>query len=171
MRDYASTIVAPIGLVTGTVFGMAGSFAASVPVRTLLWGVDGIALVVAAALLTAYHLRRGNDILAAGFLVYVSGQALVLASADGDLGAGGRLFAPGAALWAAALILISVPKVMPLWLRAVAVAAAVMFVIFAIQVFSGRPLTSLSRPLPFFAYPLLSATLLGWAWVHYRKMV
>jgi hypothetical protein len=34
--------------------------------------------------------------------------------------------------------------------------------------FSGRPLTPLSQPLPFFAYPFLAATLVGWAWVHYK---
>jgi hypothetical protein len=25
--------------------------------------------------------------------------------------------------------------------------------------------------LPFFAYPFLAATLVGWAWVHYREAV
>jgi hypothetical protein len=38
----------------------------------------------------------------------------------------------------------------------------------ALQIFMGRPLTALSRPLPFFAYPFLAATLVGWAWEHYR---
>ena len=36
-------------------------------------------------------------------------------------------------------------------------------------IFLGRPLTALSQPLPFFAYPFLAATLFGWAWVHYRQ--
>jgi hypothetical protein len=38
----------------------------------------------------------------------------------------------------------------------------------ALQIFSGRALTPLSQPLPFFAYPFLAATLFGWAWTHYR---
>lgn len=32
----------------------------------------------------------------------------------------------------------------------------------------GAALTPLSRPLPFFAYPFLVATLVGWAWEPYR---
>jgi hypothetical protein len=37
-----------------------------------------------------------------------------------------------------------------------------------VRIFVGEPLTPLSRPLPFFAYPFLAATLFGWAWTHYR---
>jgi hypothetical protein len=39
----------------------------------------------------------------------------------------------------------------------------------ALQIFAARPLTPLSQPLPFFAYPFLAATLVGWAWVHYKR--
>jgi len=34
----------------------------------------------------------------------------------------------------------------------------------------GNALTPLSKPLPFFAYPFLAATLYAWAWVHYRDV-
>jgi hypothetical protein len=37
-----------------------------------------------------------------------------------------------------------------------------------VQVFAGRPLTPLSVPLPFFAYPFLAVTLFGWAWAHLK---
>jgi hypothetical protein len=39
----------------------------------------------------------------------------------------------------------------------------------ALQIFAGQALTPLSRPLPFFAYPFLAATLFGWAWTHYLR--
>lgn len=169
MGNAAIRIVAPVGLVIGTVCGMAGSFVAAPTVRSLLWGIDGTALVVATALLTVHHLRRGNDLVAAGFLVFVAGQTLVLATAAMDLVAGIPLMGTGAALWAAALLLVSAARVMALWLRAVGVIAALMFVVFALQVFTGHELTALSRPVPFFAYPFLSVTLLGWAWTHYRN--
>ncbi len=39
----------------------------------------------------------------------------------------------------------------------------------AVQMFMGHALTPLSKPLPFFAYPFLVATLCGWAWVHYHE--
>lgn len=70
----------------------------------------------------------------------------------------------GEALWAAALVLISVPAVMPLPVRALGGVAALLFAVTALQVFAGRGLTPLSEPLPFFAYPVFVLTLLGWAW-------
>jgi hypothetical protein len=43
-----------------------------------------------------------------------------------------------------------------------------LFVITAARIFGGAGLTPLSQPLPFYAYLFLAATLLGWAWVHWR---
>jgi hypothetical protein len=37
----------------------------------LAWGVDGTALIIACAVLAVHHLRRGNDLAAAGFLVFL----------------------------------------------------------------------------------------------------
>jgi hypothetical protein len=163
--------VAPGGLVAGAVLGVLGTFMPSASVRGLLWGVDGVALIVATALLTIYHCRRGNDVIAAGFLVFLAGEALIVAGAAMDLVASGPVFGAGAALWAAALALVSAPPVMPLWVRLVATAAALLFAAVAVQIFMGRPLTPLSRPLPFFAYPLLAATLFAWAWIHHRRVI
>ena len=161
-------MIAPAGLVVGAVLGMAGTFAPSAALRGLAWGLDGTALVLAAALLTMHHFRRGNDLVAAGFLVFVVGQTLVLSGAAMDLAASAPSFAAGVGLWAAALALISAPRVMPGWVRGVGFIAALLFALVALQAFSGRELTPLSQPLPFFAYPFLVATVLGWAWVHYR---
>jgi hypothetical protein len=168
MREPQRQIAAPCGLLVGAVLGIAGTFVSSASMRGLLWGVDGVALIVAGALLTLHHLSRGNSLVAAGFLVFVAGEALVLATAAAPLDASGPVFASGAALWAASLVLVSVPRVMPFWVRVVAIAAAVLFSVVAAQLFLGQPLHALSRPLPFFAYPLLAATMLGWAWAHYR---
>ena len=74
------------------------------------------------------------------------------------------LFAAGAALWTAALLLISVPKVMPVLARASGTLAAVLFAATALQIFAGRALTPLSEPLPFLAYPVFVLTLFAWAW-------
>lgn len=38
----------------------------------------------------------------------------------------------------------------------------------ALQTDAGLALNPLSKPLPFVAYPFLVATLIGWAWTHYR---
>ena len=85
-----------------------------------------------------------------------------------DLVASGPVFSAGAGLWAASLILVSAPNVMPSWVRVVATIAALLFAVVAAQGFMGRALTPLSQPLPFLAYPFLAATLLGWAWAHCR---
>lgn len=162
------TLLVPAGLAIGAVLGMAGTFVSSASMRGLLWGLDGTALIVAAALLAVRHLRRGNDVIAAGFLVFVAGETLVLSGSAMDLAASSPSFAAGVGLWAAALALVSGPTLMPTWLRGVALVAALLFAAVAVEVFTGSALTPLSRPLPFFAYPFFAVTLFGWAWVEYR---
>lgn len=169
MSESRSQIVAPVALIIGAVLGMAGSFVPYATLRRLAWGLDGTALVLATAILTIHHVRRGNDLVAAGFLVFVAGETLVLSGAAMGLVASAPSFAAGVALWAAALVLVSAPRVMPAWVRGVGIVAALLFALVAVEAFSGRELTPLSRPLPFFAYPFLAATLFGWAWVHYRN--
>ena len=164
MSAERPSIIAPIGLVVGALLGLAGSFAPSASLRGLAWGIDGIALVVAAALLAVHFLRRDSQVLAAGFLVFIAGEALVVSGSAMPLEAGAPSFAAGAGLWAAALLFISAPNVMPLPVRVSGGLAALLFAIFAVQVFAGGSLTSLTQPLPFFAYPLFVITLLGWAW-------
>ena len=161
-------LLAPGGLVIGAVLGMAGTFVPSASLRGLLWGLDGIALIAATALLTFRHFRQGNDVVAAGFLTFVVGETLILSGAAMDLATSAPVFAAGVGLWSASLALVSTPNVMPSWLRVVAAIAALLFAAVAVQIFMGRALTPLSQPLPFFAYPLLAITLFGWAWVDYR---
>jgi len=168
VAEQVSRFISTGGLVAGSVLGVAGTFAPSVPVRGLLWGLDGTALVVAAALLTIHHVRKGNDVVAAGFLVFVTGQALILSSAAMDLASSGPVFGAGASLWAAALFLLSAPRVAAPWVRIVGVIAGALFLVVAIRLFMGQALTALSEPLPFFAYPFLVAALVGWAWERYR---
>ena len=168
MSDSRLRLIAAIALVVGAVLGVAGTFASSVPVRALSWGLDGTALIVGAALLTIHHSRRGNDLAAAGFLVFVVGEGLILSGAAMDLVASVPSFAAGVSLWAASLALVSAANVMPPAVRGVGFVASLLLAVVAVQIFLGRALTPLSRPLPFFAYPLLAATLLGWAWAHYR---
>jgi hypothetical protein len=169
MSDQHPRLLTPGLLVIGAVLGMAGTFVPSASLRGLLWGLDGIALIAGTALLTIHHFRRGNDVVAAGLLVFVVGETLILSGAAADLAASGPVFAAGAGLWAASLALVSAPNVMPSWIRVVATVAALLFATVAMQVFMGRVLTPLSQPLPFFAYPFLAVTLFGWAWVYCRN--
>jgi hypothetical protein len=80
MNGQRLRVVAATGFVIGAVLGMAGSFTPSAQLRSLAWGVDGIALVVASALLVVHYGREGNDQLAAGFLSFFAGQTLIVAT-------------------------------------------------------------------------------------------
>ena len=164
MSNERPSPLAPACLVAGALLGLAGSFAPSASLRGLAWGIDGTALIVGAALLAVHFMQRAQDALAAGFLVFIAGEALVVSGSAMSLEATGPSFAAGAALWAAALALISAPNVMPVVVRVPGLVAALLFAATALLAFGGRDLTPLSRPLPFFAYPLLVLTMCGWAW-------
>jgi hypothetical protein len=148
---------------------MAGTFAPSAAWRGLAWGLDGTALVVATALLAVHHVRRGHDVVAAGFLVFLAGETLILSTAPMDLAASTPSFGAGVALWAASLSLVSAPNVMPALVRGIGFIGSLLFAVVGVEIFVGRTLTPLSEPLPFFAYPFLAATLFGWAWAHLRR--
>lgn len=164
MNEARPSTLAPVCLVIGAALGLGGSFAPSASLRGLAWGIDGIALIIAAALLAVYFLRRGQETAAAGFLVFIAGQTLVVSGSALSLEASTAVFGAGAGLWAAALLIISATNVTPKLVRVVGCIAALLLGATAIQIFAGRNLTPLSEPLPFFAYPFLVFTLLGWAW-------
>ena len=168
MNDSRLPLIAACALVIGAVLGMAGTFAPTASLRGLAWGIDGIALCVATALLTIHHVRRGNDLAAAGFLLFLVGETLILSSAAMDLESSAPSFAAGVGLWAASLTLVSASGAVPPLVKGVGLVAALLFAVVAAEIFMGRALTPLSEPLPFFAYPFLAATLVGWAWTHYR---
>jgi hypothetical protein len=161
--------VAAGGLLVGAVFGLAGTFATSWHIQASLWAIDSVALVVATSLLTLRYLRTGAEIVAAGFLVFAIGEGVLLSGTAAGPAASVPAFAAGTALWAAALALISAPPLLPGWLRVLGGAAACMFAITAGRIYAGEALLPTSSPLPFFAYPFLVATLLGWAWVLMRE--
>jgi hypothetical protein len=162
--DRSLRVLASVGLAVGGLLGLLGTFAPSDSMRGLAWGIDGMGLVMASALLTVGFFRSGHDLVASGFLVFAVGQGLVVSGAAMDLTRSIPSFGAGAGLWALALILIGVPPVLPLIARVLGFVAAALFAITALRVFSGAALDPLSSPLPFFAYPILVATLVTWIW-------
>jgi len=95
MSDERLRIVAAVGLVIGAVLGVAGAFVPSAAVRGLAWGIDGTALIVGCALLAVHHVRQGNEQLAAGFLVFVAGETLIVSGSALTLAAAAPSFAAG----------------------------------------------------------------------------
>jgi hypothetical protein len=46
---------------------------------------------------------------------------------------------------------------------------ATLFAVTAGRIYAGEVLVPTAKPLPFFAYPFLVVTLLGWAWTLLRE--
>lgn len=159
-------MLAAAALVVGALLGVAGTFAPSDQLRRLAWGIDGTVIVVGVALLAVHHLQLGQELLAAGLLVFLAGETLIVSGSALELATSAPAFAAGGALWSAGLLLVSASPVPPLFVRITGAIAAILFALTAAMIFSGEALTPLSKPLPFFAYPFLAFTLFGWAWMH-----
>ena len=164
IRQRRLNIVVAVGLALGAVFGLAGSLVAQTNLRSTFWGIDGSGLVMAAALLSVKFFRKECDFVAAGFLVFAIGEAVMLSGTAASLAGSIPSFAAGTALWATALLLISIPKEFSIGVRLLGIISAILFAVTAIQIFAGHPLSPISSPLPFFAYPFLVLTFLGWIW-------
>lgn len=152
------------GLALGAALGMAGTLVAADNVRAVLWAIDGTALVVATTLLALEYFRKGKELVAAGFVVYGIGEAVMLGGTASSLAASVPAFAAGTALWAAGLLLTSAAKEFALWARAAGCVAGVLFAVVSLQISWGAGLTPIAKPLPYFAYPFLVATFVGWGW-------
>lgn len=167
MRSTSDTVAA-IGLAIGGALGMAGTFVASDALRETLWAIDGVGIVVAAALLTMKYQRLGNDCVAAGFLVFVAGESLLLAGNAAGLQASVPSYLGGISLWAAALVLISAPNTFALWMRITGFIAAALFAVSVFAALWGAPLLPTTAPLPALGYPFLVLTFVGWIWTMMR---
>jgi hypothetical protein len=162
-------IVAAMGLATGGILGLAGTFVASTTLRETLWTIDGAAIVVATALLTMKYLRQGNDFVAAGFLTFTAGETLLMAGNAAGLQASVPSYVGGIALWSSALVMISASKTFNLWMRLTGAVTAVLFAVTAGQILRGAPLLPTSAPLPAVGYPFLVLTFAGWIWSLLRQ--
>jgi|SRR5208283_444548 len=78
-------VLATICLAVGGVFGLLGAFVSRRNLQAACWGIDGVALVVAAALLALKFSRGGNDAIAAGFFVFDMGEGVMLPERAGTL--------------------------------------------------------------------------------------
>ncbi|MEP7273732.1 MAG: hypothetical protein ABI882_19695, partial [Acidobacteriota bacterium] len=162
--DSRLNTVAIFGLVLGAVFGLAGTLVSDPILQASFWAIDAVGLVVASALLTLKYYKRESDFVAAGFLVFAIGEGIILSGTAAGPIASLSSFAAGIALWAAGLTLVSIPKEFPLLVRLAGVVGAVLFAVTAARIFLGEALPATATPLPFFAYPFLVATIIGWIW-------
>jgi hypothetical protein len=164
MNQRYPRLFAALGLAVGAALGMAGSFAQTDALRGLAWGLDGVSLVIASSLLVIIEMRNERNLLAAGFLVFAIGQGLVLSTAAANPADAAPTFGAGTGLWAAGLVLVSVPSGFPVIVRLLGLLAAVLFAVVAVQIFVGIRIDATTTPLPMIAYPVLVATMIGWIW-------
>jgi hypothetical protein len=163
-------IVIVIGLVLGGALGMLGTMVAAQDIRAVAWAIDGTALVVATSLLALVFFRKNNDCVAAGFLVYAIGEGVMLGGTAGSLEASLPSFAAGTALWSAGLLLTCIPKVFVIWTRIASFIAAVLFAVVSLRIFWGEQILPVSKPLPYYAYPFLVLTFIGWIYTLLKKI-
>jgi hypothetical protein len=155
-------VLTVILLAIGGVFGMAGTFVTQRNIQAAAWAIDGVALVVATTFLALKFFRAGNDFAAAGFLVFSVGESVMLVGTATSIADSIPSFGAGTALWSAALLLTSIPREFALWTRVVAVIGAALFAVTSARIFWGDQIFPTSRPLPFYAYPFLVLTFVGW---------
>jgi hypothetical protein len=60
--------------------------------------------------------------------------------------------------------MISIPPVFSKGTRTVGIVATFLFAYTGLQILLGAPLGATSQPLPFFGYPFLVLTFVGWIW-------
>src|SRR5262249_42763678 len=161
MKNTLNVLTA-ILLAIGGAFGLAGTFAAQRNLQAAAWAIDGVALVAATALLTLKFFRAGSDFAAAGFLVFSIVESVMLAGPAPSVSESVSSFAAGTALWSAGLLLTSIPREFELWTRVAAIIGAVLLAVTSARIFWGDQILPISRPLPFYAYPFLVLTFVGW---------
>ena len=166
--DPGVKVLSSIGLAVGAIFGLAGTFAPSDALRGLAWGIDGLGIVMASALLAVDFFRRGEDRVAAGFLVFLVAESVIVSGAAMDLAASVPSFGAGTGMWALALALISSPPVFPLVVRLLGLVTAALFLATALRIFAGADILPTTSPLPFYIYPLFVATMVGWIITFWR---
>jgi hypothetical protein len=162
-------IIAALGLGLGAVFGMAGTFVTQPALQATLWAIDGAGLVMAAVILSLKYFRTGADIVAAGFMIFAIAEAVMMSGTAAGPVASIPSFAAGTALWATALLLISIPKTFATPVRILGLVSAILFAVVAARIFWGEQVLPTSAPLPFFAYPFLVMTFVGWIWSVLRE--
>src|SRR5436190_14726164 len=100
----ALNLLSIIGLALGAIFGMAGTLVTHPHLQQIFWAIDSAGLVMATSLLSLKFFRKGNDVVAAGFLVFSIGEGVLLSGTAAGAAGSVSAFAAGTALWSTALL-------------------------------------------------------------------
>lgn len=161
LSSKTSNYIISLGFIIFAAFGIVGSNISAGNLQNLLYEISSIGLIASCALMTLRLFRSNFDFLAAGFLLLGIAEAVMSSgTALGNL-TGQAEFGAGMALYVPALLMISIPAVLWLWLRIIGVLASIPFAIAAVKIFWGHLIPS-NSPLPGFGYGLLTFAIIGW---------
>jgi hypothetical protein len=116
-RRSSSEVIAMVGLALGGLFGMLGTVVAGRNLQAAFWAIDGVGLVVATVFLALKYFRRGDDLVAAGFLLLSLASSVMLTGTSTTVAASVPSFGAGAAFWVVALLLVSISREFTPWAR------------------------------------------------------
>jgi hypothetical protein len=160
-----SRILIVVGLAIGAVLGFGGNFIPVGSAQNVVYAISSLGLVMGSALFAAWFARQGRDTVAIGFALFALAEGILLSGlfllASAPTFPGAYTFAGGAALYAVALPLASIPPAFPLWTRITGVLAAIPFAAHALLWLLGRS-PAPSGPLASIGYVLLIVTIVGW---------
>ena len=165
------TYISVVGFALGVLFGMAGSAVKDPVTQVVFYEISSIGLTVAAVLMAWKFAKENADLLSAGFLILAIGEAVMSGGAATDSISSGAQssFGAGMALYVPALLMISLPKGYPLFVRITGSLASIPFAIAAAMIFMGQEVLSTS-PFPSAGYGLLSLTIIGWIYTLLREI-
>ena len=156
------------GLAVGAALGQAGGFAGPGAAQNVLYAVSSVGLVWAVVLLAIRYGRDGANFVAGGFALLAAAEMIIWAGGPASAPGGAASFAAGALFYVPALLLISLPPVLPIAVRALGALAAVPFGAHAIAFLTGRG-PSPSGGLAIAGYILFTASVVGWIVVVVRR--
>ncbi|HEX2154323.1 MAG TPA: hypothetical protein VHL52_10135 [Acidimicrobiia bacterium] len=148
------------GLAVGAVLGQVGGALGVGTAQTVLFAVSSIGLAVGAIMLAFRHLRRGETLVAAGFIILAVAETMIWTGGGPEQG-GESAFAGATLFYVPALLMVSLPTAFPAWVRALGAAAAIPFGIHAALFLLGAEPTSQGAQ-AIAGYILLTLAVVGW---------
>ena len=165
------SILIIIGFALGVVFGIAGSSVKDLVLQSLLYEISSLGIIVAAVLIAGKLFRKGEDLVAAGFMVFCLGEIVMnvgAAPAASEVAMGS--FGAGMAIYVPAFLMICLPKFFPLLVRLTGIVCTVPFAIAAGKIFLGQDVPSTTL-FPSAGYAFLSLTLIGIIYVVAKRKI
>jgi hypothetical protein len=147
------------GLLVGAVLGFGGNFVEQGDIKSVMYGLSAVGLILSSVLLAVEHASIGHRLAAAGFALVALGETRVLNPFDAP--AGEASFAAGVFLYAPGLLMLALSNWAPLWVRLVGAIAAVPFAAHALVYFGGGAIESTGL-LAGIGYALFTVTIIGW---------